>query len=90
MPNPLLYEKRFYDRETIKGVRISLLAEIPSSFHDCHRWLNKKRVNYFSCIEGNWTGFDRHLLYYTKCLYCKISYAVQIGLKLDFAKNKLF
>ena len=31
-----LIEKRFYKRETIRGIIISLLAEIPPLFHD---WL---------------------------------------------------
>ena len=35
--NTILYQKKFYTRETIRGIRISRLAEIPSFFDDLLR-----------------------------------------------------
>ena len=48
----LLPQKRFYNRETLRGIRMSRLAEIPPLYHNCLRSLDQKRVNYLSSIEA--------------------------------------
>ena len=45
-------KKIFYNRKTIRGVRISRLAKVPPIYHNWLGSLNEKRVNYLSSIEG--------------------------------------
>ena len=47
-----------YNRETIRGIWISLSAKIPPLYHDWLRSNTKKSVHYLSSIEG-------HFLIYT-------------------------
>ena len=55
-----LYEKRFYIRGTLRSIRSSPLSKIPTLYRDWLRSLNKKRVDYLSCIEGEGGLKDIH------------------------------
>ena len=44
-------EKRFYTRGTLRGMIDFLIGKNCTLFNDCLRSVNKKRVDYFSCIE---------------------------------------
>ena len=57
--NKIVIEKRFYNRETIRGIRILQLAKISPLYH---HWLRiKELVDYSSCIEGL---HERKLVYF--------------------------
>ena len=61
----LYQEKRFYNRETIRGIRMLLLAKIPPPlYHDWRDHLTEKRVYNLSSIEGK-GGYEGHFLNYT-------------------------
>ena len=52
-------QKRFYNRETIRSIRISRLAKIPTLYRGRDPWI-KNRVNYWCCIEGKGRLKDIH------------------------------
>ena len=45
-------QKRFYNRGTLRGIRISRWAKIPTLYRDWLRSFNRKRGNYLSRIDG--------------------------------------
>ena len=52
--------KRFYSKETLRGISISRLAKsLPFSVICCDPWI-KKKVNYLICIEGKGNLKDIH------------------------------
>ena len=54
--------KRFYTRGTLRGMRISRFAKIPTLYHDWREPWIKKMVNYLSCIEGKGGLKDIHYI----------------------------
>ena len=78
------YEKRFYTRETLRGIRISRLAKIPTLIVIYwYHWI-KKRINYLSCIEGKrggvWKTFTvLHKMQRYLLIYYKISFILCVS-----------
>ena len=55
-------KKRFYTRGTLRGIRISRLAKIPTLYRDWLRSLNYY-CDYLSCIERKGGLKDIHALF---------------------------
>ena len=69
-PPKVQIKKRFYSRGTLRGIRISRLANIPTLYHNCLRSFIKKGVNCLSCIEGKGGGKDIHCIAQNDALFC--------------------
>ena len=66
------WQKRFYTRGTIRGIRISRLAKIPPLYQDWLRSLNREEGQLFELHRG---GFERHSPYCAKC--CDICFSIK-------------
>ena len=60
-----LNEMRFYTRGTLRGIRISRLAKIPTIYRDWLIYLNKRKGYSFE-LHRREGRFERHSLYCTK------------------------
>ena len=63
----ILKQKRFYKRETIRGIRISRLAIIPPLYHDYLIFENNELKKGFILVPSKGSGlrYEGHFLNYT-------------------------